>query len=250
MSDQLYIFAEVLLNYNLEPCIHYNKHFMPLYLTCKTIYNKYFAEKWQVFDCDICHFRDVICNTCQLLNTKTCSDCNCKNCGISINLTGSILKVGRCDRCPKLAIYRDYDYIHTYYFVPMDMISSEWYHIEPYQLKTNINKIGTVNHKWIEYKQRQKLITNIIKPEPRQKLINNIAKPEPLNKPQINMQNKIREKMEEKEKEKEDIIIKNIKISNFKFNNKFQYKKINIVKNNYKHNGQQIRRQNQLKQPR
>ena len=99
MSDQLYTFAEVILNYNLEPCVHYNKHFMPLYLTCKTFYNKYLNKKSHVFYCDICYFREIICPTCQLHNTKTCIECKCFRCNISGNLTGCLPIDGICDVC-------------------------------------------------------------------------------------------------------------------------------------------------------
>jgi hypothetical protein len=99
MVDMLYIFAEVLLNYNLKPCIHYNKHFMPLYLTCKTFYNKFLSDNLQLFNCDICYFRKIICPNCQLNNKKSCDECICNRCNISGNLTGCLPHVGICDKC-------------------------------------------------------------------------------------------------------------------------------------------------------
>ncbi len=110
MNEQLHIIAEVLLNYNPKPCIHFNKHFLPLYLTCKSMYNKFVSEKRQVFKCDICHFREIICYRCKINNTKSCNGCKCKGCYISINLTGCFLDLGlRCNKCSKASIvFREY----------------------------------------------------------------------------------------------------------------------------------------------
>ncbi len=140
MSDKLYALAEVLINHNRKPCIHYNKLFMPLYLTCNTFYNKYFSEKLELSDCDNCPFKEIN------------------------------------------------GYVHLLNYLALHPISWDY----------DIDEI---------------------------------------NASQSNIENIFQHKTEE-------IVIKNIKTPNFKST------KTKNIKNNYKHNGQQLRKQNQLKQPR
>lgn len=200
MENQLYSFAEVLVGYNDKPCMHYIMQFMPLYLTCNTFYNKYLNEKLQVFDCDICYFRDIICKVCLSTNIKTCDVCTCSACGLSGNLTGCLPNDnGICDRCPSPfpKIKLDYDYVPIFNtFWGIDV----WNHIHIELAKCRAIRVNTAQN-------------------------------------------------QEPEKETID---KNVKMLNFKSTKYFEYKKIkktNAIKNNYKHNGQQFRKQNQLKQP-
>jgi len=232
MSDQLYTFAEVILNYNLEPCVHYNKHFMPLYLTCKTFYNKYFAEKWQVFDCDICYFRETICDACLLHNTKTCINCTCSACGISGNLTGCLPNCrGVCSRCP--SPFLGYGYM-SFTYIPI--IPSLFMIPSPYW---NISSAHQVEARTKRSNLEWHTATDISSPEQNLLIIDEIM---------------ARSRREKNEREKEEeIVVNNFRMSNFKATKYFENKKMkqtNITKNNYKHNGQQFRKQNQLKQPR
>ncbi len=239
MDNQLYILAEVLLNYNPKPCIHFDKQFTPLYLTCKTFYNKYFTEKWQLFNCDICYFREIICKACKLFNTKSCIDCKCATCNISVNLTGGALNFkGICDRCPKpsIAVFRgnNYGYIPNFYATIMMQQMNE---ILAFQAELMMHRI-------IESTMHE--LTVIRKPI----ITHNWYEFENL-RPQYNLKNIIQDNIENiQQNKKEEIVIKNIKIGNFKSTKYFENKKTKNIKNNYKHNGQQFRRQNQLKQPR
>ncbi len=212
MSDQLHIIAEVLLNYNSEPCIHYNELFLPFYLTCKTMYNKFISEKRQVFNCDICHFRKITCETCKKHNKKSCFNCKCSKCNISINLTGSFLDSrGICDRCPKLrfASFNLFDYIQAMTFLD---------YLVPIQIRQNIHPLVR-RFEAIDYDGNE------------------------VNYLQYDVENVFQRRTEE-------VVVKTIKTPNFKSTNYFEYKKTKNVKNNYKHNGQQFRKKNQLKQPR
>ncbi len=237
MDNQLYILSEVLLNYNPEPCIHFDKLFKPLYLTCKTFYNKYFSEKWKLFNCDICHFREIICIGCKLSNTKSCIHCKCLKCGISINLTGGSINYRNvCNRCrisvPLLII----DYVTVAYNIRQIYIK-RLNDIMERQIKLIMNKTMESTMKKLDESRAHKININNFN------LINN------LHNFQANqlLQDNIEQVTQNK---KEEIVIKNIKIANFESTKYFQYKKIKNIKNNYKHNGQQFRRQNQLKQPR
>ncbi len=212
MNEQLYIVAEVLLNYNPEPCIHYNELFMPLYLTCKTMYNKFISEKRNVFNCDICHFRKIICHKCNKNNTKSCQNCKCKNCNISINLTGGFIDLrGICDRCPKPQFVGFHSLAYVSLIECLD-------YMFPLQLGRNnhtlARRFDPIDFDGDEFNYLQYDVENIF------------------------------------QHRTEEIVIKNIKTPNFKSTKYFEYKKTKNIKNNYKHNGQQFRRQNQLKQPR
>ncbi len=221
MNEQLHIIAEVLLNYNSEPCIHFNELFLPLYLTCKTLYNKFVSEKRQVFDCDICHFREIICYKCKKNNTKSCKNCKCKICCISINLTGGFINLNDiCNRCPKPKIV-----LLEYAFALHPMIMSihaleHWERIVQVQFENKFNRLNI-----------------------RSKNFNLDFDGDEENAFLPNIENIFQHRTEE-------VVVKSIKTPNFKSTKYFENKKTKNIKNNYKHNGQQFRRQNQLKQPR
>ncbi len=87
MELNLCAIYDVFLNFNNKPCKHYNKIFKPFYLTCKTLVK--ILEKTKVFNCDICCYREIICNECITNNTKSCYYCKCKgHCKTNANLTG------------------------------------------------------------------------------------------------------------------------------------------------------------------
>ncbi len=220
MDNQLYILSEVLLNYNPKPCIHFNELFKPLYLTCKTTYNKFSYEKRQVFNCDICHFRKIICNTCKLNNTKVCQNCKCSKCCISINLTGcSLNHEGICSRCPEDSFTYGF-FVKYHYTSSLLQIPFITYVQTPQLPLLSLPKIPVLHEKYdLRNYSSLKLIYDKYE--------------------HINFEDKT-----------EEIVIKNIKTPNFKSTKYFEYKKIKNIKNNYKHNGQQFRKQNQLKQPR
>ena len=96
--NEIYFFAEIFPQLNLMPCKHYiNKILLPLAMTCKTLYIRINFRKCYL--CQICHFRDVICERCSENGTKACAACCCKKCNISCNLTGEINVYGTCDAC-------------------------------------------------------------------------------------------------------------------------------------------------------
>ncbi len=91
-------FSDIIISNNPNPCTHYVKRHLQLYLTCKTLYEKYKILK--TFNCDICYFRETICITCLFIGTKTCFYCICHKCGISGNYTGCFLDKNRyCIKC-------------------------------------------------------------------------------------------------------------------------------------------------------
>ncbi len=56
-----------------------------------------------VFPCNVCYYREILCETCLLFGSRTCFDCVCGDCGISGNFTGYFPNGddGICDKCPR-----------------------------------------------------------------------------------------------------------------------------------------------------
>ncbi len=109
MENTLCFWTDIFLNWKLI-CNHYNnKILLPLSLTCK-LFNKIYTLN-NNYDCDICHYRNIICGFCIKNNTKSCYDCNCYYCNVSINLSGQQINNGLCHKC-EMVIHIDDFYRH------------------------------------------------------------------------------------------------------------------------------------------
>lgn len=100
MLNNVYVLLyDIFPNFNDYPCAHFSKILLQLSLTCK-LFNELYGKIKQIFGCNICTYREIICEICIQNKIISCDKCRCKKRGISRNPTKhNEFYNGYCSKC-------------------------------------------------------------------------------------------------------------------------------------------------------